>query len=781
MVKVWNYNSLIMGDYDDHMQAGLTGGYDPGPNSPRMIFMKENIESPPMDDIAVSSCGAYIGVITSRQAIDIHKAAPNFSIPTDKGIRSRTVELELRKSSSQVLRLRFYRDPITNTNFIYVVTSDMIYLLDTEKKITEMKEITISEVEVLPHCVDLDEDTGSLLVSQSYHGDHNVPAIGEAIYQLDNPPTLKFYSEGNRVFSKLYGKLMVIVTEKEQRKRHYLEVYDASIQILFYSQAFHTIHDIVVENNGIYLFVTHDVQNGVPDKELILLTEITVGEKIKILLEKSLFEEASQVAINAECSEEIKAAVAREQGDHFYNNRKFKEAMAQYIKTIGYEAPSYVIEKFLDVQNLDLLIEYLEKLIEMAITTNNKDYTALLLNCYLKQQKKEKIEEQMIKDRGSDTIFDVKTAIDVCRQKQGYNDLAIKLAKKYEKWEMLVNIYIEDELPNYNEAVNIIEEKVRDVRMKVKLLQQYGGVLLSMNDSKFFKDNSGKMGKEVKTKELLLKITTYLIEKAKNPEFSSPKYANYVLEGKKSIKLSELIKIFIDRNDLLCKYLEDIIKDHKDDALKICGDDIQIYHKLLECYLNEYAEKRANKLSTGVQNIEESIKNFVKHYESKIDKNYVLYLFRFYNYLDGIQKLSQQLHMNQELLSVYIEKREYDNMILLCRTRGAEERDLWIQTLNHFREEGENLKLQECLDIISETEVLSPLLVLDILENNTDSDLKFKYIKDYMLKEIKKLDTNIKESKEEVDINLEEIQLKREQYRKLTSAPQMFEVTSCSK
>lgn len=69
-----------------------------------------------------------------------------------------------------------------------------------------------------------------------------------------------------------------------------------------------------------------------------------------------------------------------------YNNRKFKEAMSQYIKTIGYEAPSYVIEKYLDVQNLDLLIEYLERLIETPITKsnnllgNNKDYTALLLN-----------------------------------------------------------------------------------------------------------------------------------------------------------------------------------------------------------------------------------------------------------------------------------------------------------------------------------------------------------------------------------------------------------------
>jgi len=180
---------------------------------------------------------------------------------------------------------------------------------------------------------------------------------------------------------------MVVVTEKEkQNKKHYLEIYDAGIQILFYSNSYHEIHDILIDNNVIYLFVTHSDKNGVTEKELIKLTEITVGEKIKILLEKNLFEEASQVAINAECSEEIKSTVAREQGDHYYINRKFKDAMAQYVKTIGYEAPSYVIEKFLEVENLDLLIEYLEKLIDTPITKNNnllgnnKDYTALLLN-----------------------------------------------------------------------------------------------------------------------------------------------------------------------------------------------------------------------------------------------------------------------------------------------------------------------------------------------------------------------------------------------------------------
>jgi vacuolar protein sorting-associated protein 11 len=200
----------------------------------------------------------------------------------------------------------------------------------------------------------------------------------------------------------------------------------------------------------------------------------------------------------------------------------------------------------------------------------------------------------------------------------------------------------------------------------------------------------------------------------------------------------------------------------------------------LECYLNDYADQKALKLSTKLGNIQKSIKTFVKTYEAKIDKNYVLYLFRFYGFLDGIQELSQQLNMNQELLSVYIEKKEYNNIIKLCIEKGAHERDLWIQALNHFRDEGENYKLKECLDYIGENEILSPLMVLEILEN-TDSDLKYKYIKDYMIAEIKKLDVNIKESKEEIEHNMKEIDSKKEEYKALTSQPQLFENTTCSK
>lgn len=37
VLKVWNYNDLVDGNYDDYLNEGLTGGYKPGPRSPKRI------------------------------------------------------------------------------------------------------------------------------------------------------------------------------------------------------------------------------------------------------------------------------------------------------------------------------------------------------------------------------------------------------------------------------------------------------------------------------------------------------------------------------------------------------------------------------------------------------------------------------------------------------------------------------------------------------------------------------------------------------------------------
>ena len=90
------------------------------------------------------------------------------------------------------------------------------------------------------------------------------------------------------------------------------------------------------------------------------------------------------------------------------------------MQTIGFLNPSYVIQNYIQVTQLDNLIKYLEKLIKENKdhnSTYNKDYTALLLNCYVKKDKKEAITEFLkIKKSTDRPIFDVDTAIEVCRQ-----------------------------------------------------------------------------------------------------------------------------------------------------------------------------------------------------------------------------------------------------------------------------------------------------------------------------------------------------------------------------
>ena len=72
--------------------------------------------------------------------------------------------------------------------------------------------------------------------------------------------------------------------------------------------------------------------------------------------------------------------------------------MEELIKTPTMQAKS--------IQNLNTLGDY------------NKDYTALLLNCYVKMKQKDKISELILKSESQNTgesIFDIDTAIEVCR------------------------------------------------------------------------------------------------------------------------------------------------------------------------------------------------------------------------------------------------------------------------------------------------------------------------------------------------------------------------------
>lgn len=89
----------------------------------------------------------------------------------------------------------------------------------------------------------------------------------------------------------------------------------------------------------------------------------------------------------------------------------------------------------------------------------NKDYTALLLNCYVKLKQKDKITQLIERSQSqhkAESIFDINTAIEVCRQQDETLDQAEKLAENSQNYRLLVQIKIENRQDNLG-ALNIID------------------------------------------------------------------------------------------------------------------------------------------------------------------------------------------------------------------------------------------------------------------------------------------------------------------------------------
>jgi hypothetical protein len=144
-----------------------------------------------------------------------------------------------------------------------------------------------------------------------------------------------------------------------------------------------------------------------------------------------------------------------------------------------------VIQRYIEVPQLKNLITYLEKLIDSpssqrhqanlsTLADYNKDYTALLLNCYVKTKMPEKISNLIEKasqggGSGKDTIFDVATAIEVCRQQDDTLKQAEELASKSQQWSLLVQITIENR-KDPAKALQIIDENISNLKEKVECL-----------------------------------------------------------------------------------------------------------------------------------------------------------------------------------------------------------------------------------------------------------------------------------------------------------------------
>ncbi|KAJ6626828.1 hypothetical protein B0H10DRAFT_2210720 [Mycena sp. CBHHK59/15] len=296
--------------------------------------------------------------------------------------------------------------------------------------------------------------------AMDWRGHDVVVARDEAIYVcgVDGRGACYAY-EGHKSYVQTHLNYLVIVSPRSHRphpqpraRHHQVAVFDAENKIVAYSGAFtQGVREIICipDWGGIYVLGN--------DGTLIHLLEKPFSAKLDMLYRRSMFPVALNLAKTQglEDSSESVADIHKQFGDHLYSKGNWDGAMSQFVKTIGWVAPSYVIRKFLDAQRIHNLVTYLQELHSLGLA--NSDHTTLLLNAYTKLKDVARLDGFIKTEsrRGAgerdELPFDLDTAIRVCRQ-AGYFSHASYLAKKYERHEEYLRIQIED-AENYSEAL----------------------------------------------------------------------------------------------------------------------------------------------------------------------------------------------------------------------------------------------------------------------------------------------------------------------------------------
>ena len=219
--------------------------------------------------------------------------------------------------------------------------------------------------------------------------------------------------------------------------KYRLQILDTKNQYIAYFDTYAKIDNILTNRNNVVIIG----ELGKGERLVSILTEKDNSFKIETFFKKSFFNEAWRFAQNQNCQESLLAEISRLHGDLLYSKNDFANSIYHYIKTLGFVEPSYVIRKFLDVSQIDFLIEYLEKIHEKKFA--KKEHTALLLNCYVKKQKIENLSHFLSESSIESDLFDIETAIKVCKDLKHYDE-AMKLAEQKHKHELFLKILIED-------------------------------------------------------------------------------------------------------------------------------------------------------------------------------------------------------------------------------------------------------------------------------------------------------------------------------------------------
>lgn len=540
-----------------------------------------------------------------------------------------------------------------------------------------------------------------------------------------------------------------------------LNIYDMKNKFNAFSGAFENVSHVLTEWGTIFV-LTHD-------RKAFQLEEKDTQTKLDSLFKKNFYQVAINLAQSQQYDYNSIVDIYRKFGDHLYGKGNFDGAITQYVKTIGGLEPSYVIRKFLDAQRIHNLTSYLQALHEQ--NRANPDHTTLLLNCYTKLKDVNKLDEFIKADSGYK--FDVETAIKVCRQAH-YFDHALFLARVHVRHEWYLKILLED-TKDYMKALDYISTlSLFEAEQNMK---HYGKAMMGALPEK--------------TTTFLKSLCSFYVPK-KSSEFShggaaQAKELSSILEDLSFMEAAEsadtvkarpenFIHIFVNQEQWLLDFLEYIVSQNE------AGTSPAVYNTLLELYMQDDAIVNADyeqQKRLRQENLAKAMA-LLTNDKAVFDEEQALVLCKNLGFKQGILFLFEKQQMYNEIIQYHMEHKEYAELIRACKKFGNSDANLWIQTLSYFATNGEQCQAEivEVLQHIDKSNMLPPLLVLQILSQNASTTLSV--VKDYIVRLLEQDRQQIEEEQRHINEFAEETDAMKEDIEELRTSARVFQDNKCT-
>ena len=409
------------------------------------------------------------------------------------------------------------------------------------------------------------------------------------------------------------------------------------------------------------------------DKNVLMYPEISDQDKIERFCSKSKFEQALNMAHKLNLSEAIIANIHKVQGDHFYSLSSYDQAIDQYIQTLGFTEPSYVIQKFVEPHHAENLMKYLIALQEKKLAT--KQHTTLLFNCYTKIRANDKLQnavQHFIDNAKSkdDPSFDVETAVDVLKR-NGYQKNAEDLAKAYNKHSLYIQLLYENQ--KYKEILSYMQTLPGS--LVKSLLTDYGSEIM---------DNYPEGSTEL-TKFCVKCCTAGIPDKRK---------------GAVKIQPDELAMIFMN-NDL--KHFDFLYQIFQADPDNLSQD---IWNVLIEMALRANSPK---------------IMELLNYPNAGYSNEQALVYLTAFNHSEGKKLIYEKMG----LYTLILQEAGPEDCLEICKKYGNEDRTLWSDALVKLStSQCEPHILESFLEEVQNQDALPFLTILKVLKNAGNHSFK---------------------------------------------------------